>query len=224
MEQTCVHCGKKFQARRVYVERGQYQCCSNKCRKAANRKGVDPKLCRRVCKECGQVFTISPGEFLAGKERHHCSKACQRKRMFISCGYCGKEIEILHSEKRRRRYCSKTCYHKSRLQSRPEQLISEILKDYGIEFEAERPFGDGEDKRKTVHVDFWLSSLGVALEFDGGYWHDEKRNAKAERRKSRFVDAAGGRVVRVRWEDIKDNPERSLLRIILRALQGSTES
>lgn len=221
VDRTCRHCGKTFRARRCYIERSAKegrvgaQFCSRKCWKLARGRGVPESQLIRTCETCGQTFRFSPGEFLSGKARRHCSMKCRERRKIMICETCGKEFERQQNENRR--YCSRACYHRSRLASQPEMLVEWILKEHGIEYETEWPIG-------IFHVDFLLPKLRIALEVDGGYWHDEKERPVSRAKKERLIRERGLTLVRIPEVHLKKNAEREVLRPIMRAVQAGMRS
>jgi very-short-patch-repair endonuclease len=100
-------------------------------------------------------------------------------------------------------------------------MIEEILMEYSIKYAVEVPISGEQDKRNELHLDFVLPLLRIALEYDGDYWHDQKQNKEAENRKASLVKEMGLYLVRIRQQDIKTDPEKSLLKIILHAAQNS---
>lgn len=52
---------------------------------------------------------------------------------------------------------------------------------------------DGEGKKKEIEI--YLLSLRIAIEYDGGYWHERKAERDCE--KNRFLNENGIYVIRI---------------------------
>jgi very-short-patch-repair endonuclease len=177
---------------------------------------LNPALLLRKCKVCGKEFKIRPIEFLSGKIRKHCSVECRKRRNVMACKACGKEFEYPRGQSKHRKYCSVACYQRSTWASGIELLVEEILKEYGIEYKAEVALGN-------YSIDFVLPRLNIALEVDGSYWHGTsgklKSRVKTREKKDRLITEAGYRSVKVSEEELKEEPERKVLKNILASLQ-----
>ena len=102
-QRTCKHCGA------VFIGRPNGTFCSNKCTTEANRR---PKI-QRVCKQCGTHFALDRNQIDRG-QGSYCSRACQyegqkRPRRIYTCLCCGKVFEDPTRNKRKRKYCSRSC-------------------------------------------------------------------------------------------------------------------
>ena len=187
----------------------------------AGRKGLNPKLLIRKCKTCGKTFRIKPIEFLSGKIRKHCSVECRRRRGVMTCEGCGQEFEFQLSEASHRKFCSVACYRRSRWASSLELLVEEILKEYQIDYRREIAVG-------RYSIDFVLSHFDVALEVDAAYWHttleETETRQKGKESKEQLIIEAGYALVRLSQSELKDHPERKVLKSIFAALQAQPQS
>lgn len=174
---TCAYCGKEFEARKIYFERGSAKHCSMECRRTAARGGIPRAELKRTCERCGKIFYIKPAEL--GKNRRTCSKKCQRTQWkTFACGFCGKLVTRKQQIDRKICYCSVHCYRRSRRETEPERRARELIQASGLLFERQAQIG-----RWTL--DFLVAGI-VAVEVDGEYWHgkpgvklrDQKRDAE----------------------------------------------
>jgi very-short-patch-repair endonuclease len=53
-----------------------------------------------------------------------------------------------------------------------------------------------------VEVDVLFAERRVVIEADGGQFHDTAFRRKRDARKQALLEAAGYRVIRLRWEDV----------------------
>ena len=139
----------------------------------------------------------------------------------MTCEGCGQEFEFLLSEASHRKFCSLACYRRSRWASSLELLVEEILKEYQIDYQREVAVG-------RYSIDFVLSHFDIALEVDGVYWHTTLEETETRRegteRKERLIIEAGYTLVRLSQAELKDQPERKVLKNIFVALQAQPQS
>lgn len=64
---------------------------------------------------------------------------------------------------------------------------------------------------KTIKPDFFHSSSKSIIEFDGDYWHGEKRgNQERDRQRDKSIIADGFRILHIKERDYKSNPEQTI--------------
>jgi len=190
---TCEVCERSFSIPAVIAER--YTVCSWKCRTA----GGEIVNCER----CGKPFRRKPSEH----RRRHCSEECYRPPHYITCATCGKRTRVVPANERR--FCSVACYRRHVGETSLEARVREGLEELGLPFEQEKRVG-------RYSIDFALYFLGVALEADGTYWHQDKRR---DARKERALAKAGWKVVRVTEDEIMRAPD--VARLLRKRLKAS---
>ena len=70
-------------------------------------------------------------------------------------------------------------------------------------------------------VDFWFPSLRVAVETDGARFHATAAKRARDARKDAALEAAGVRVLRLRWADVTRDPMGTAAAVRAAARQGS---
>jgi very-short-patch-repair endonuclease len=63
---------------------------------------------------------------------------------------------------------------------------------------------------KTYEVDFLWRERKLAVETDGGRYHDNPAAGARDSRRNRALAAAGYRIPRLGWEDLRDRPEETM--------------
>jgi len=84
--------------------------------------------------------------------------------------------------------------------SKQETLLAYELLHF-VPFDVDDHIVDA-GKGRNWNVDFVLRARRVAIEFDGGWWHDSDRALSRDRRKLDDLTAAGWRVIRIREEPL----------------------
>ncbi|MEO7557118.1 MAG: DUF559 domain-containing protein [Acidimicrobiales bacterium] len=97
-----------------------------------------------------------------------------------------------------------------------EQLFVEMCAAHGLE----QPTRQCVLGMKAIigRVDFTYLSAHLVIEVDGRAWHESRSDAEADRWRDNQLHAAGYRVLRFRWRDLMDDPER-VVHTIRAALQ-----
>jgi very-short-patch-repair endonuclease len=63
---------------------------------------------------------------------------------------------------------------------------------------------------KTFEVDFLWRKQRVVVETDGGRFHDNPAAQKRDTERNRALSRAGYRVLRIGWEELRDDPDRQI--------------
>ena len=66
---------------------------------------------------------------------------------------------------------------------------------------------------RTFEVDFLWREQRVVLETDGGRFHNHPRAQGRDAERNRLLARAGYRVPRVGWEQLRDEPDRTIAEI-----------
>jgi very-short-patch-repair endonuclease len=66
---------------------------------------------------------------------------------------------------------------------------------------------------RTYEVDFLWRREQVVVETDGGRFHDNPAAGAPDRDRNRALDAAGYRIPRLGWEDLRDRPDATMAEI-----------
>jgi very-short-patch-repair endonuclease/predicted transcriptional regulator of viral defense system len=66
---------------------------------------------------------------------------------------------------------------------------------------------------RTYEVDFLWRREKVAVETDGGRFHDNPAAGTRDSERNRALDAAGYRIPRLGWEDLRDRPDAAMAEI-----------
>lgn len=76
---------------------------------------------------------------------------------------------------------------------------------------------------RTFEVDFLWREQGVVVETDGGAFHSNPMAQKRDAERNQILARAGFRVPRVGWEQLRDEPDRTIAEIgnLLRAPRSS---
>jgi very-short-patch-repair endonuclease len=61
-------------------------------------------------------------------------------------------------------------------------------------------------KLKGFEVDFFWPEHGLVVETDGGQFHNHPRAFETDRRRDQILIAAGFRVMRITWRQLRDEP------------------
>lgn len=194
---TCPQCGALFSVSKKIAHR--YTVCGAKC------KSVE--LGDTACERCGVTFRTN-----LTRPQKYCSERCYRPPVYQACDNCGKRYRVKPTQAGVRRFCSFACWRKHNGETTLEAQVRCALEELAIPFEQERRCG-------RYSIDFALLLLGVALEVDGEYWHqDSKRDA----RKDAALRKRGWRIARVKESEVleaRDLP-KLLKKIVTETIQA----
>ena len=101
--------------------------------------------------------------------------------------------------------------HKSKLtklQTEAEKLLKAMLKSYHIEYEFQKIiyYKDlDENKEKYYIVDFYIPTLDLIVELDGGYHNDPDQKVKDATRTRRLRNKGFKKLIRFKNEEIMQN-------------------
>jgi very-short-patch-repair endonuclease len=98
-----------------------------------------------------------------------------------------------------------------RIRSRMEARLLPLLTEAGLpvpETNARLRIGD-----TTYEVDFLWRRQKVVVETDGGRFHDNPAAGTRDSKRNRALDAAGYRIPRLGWEDLRDRPDAAMAEI-----------
>lgn len=195
VDKICQRCGKRFRVSKNIAAR--YTVCSAECRSA--------NMGDRLCERCGKPFRTN-----LTRPRKYCSEKCYRPPVYQACDNCGKRYRVSPGQLGVRRFCCFACWRKYTGETTLEATVRDALERLAIPFEQERQCG-------RYSIDFALLPLGVALEVDGDYWHqDTKRDA----RKDAALRRHGWAVVRIAEADVLSSSD--LPKKLMRLITGTT--
>jgi predicted transcriptional regulator of viral defense system len=105
-----------------------------------------------------------------------------------------------------------TSYESSTQKSRLETAFKELLKRAP---DIPSPFFNAlvDGQRRTNEVDAQWEREGLAVQVDGFEWHHTRRDREADARSDADLELAGYRVIRLTWDDVNVNGERTLKRL-----------
>jgi very-short-patch-repair endonuclease len=220
---ACIRCSGTFTVSASQLGRRycSYQCCADHRRESGAWPASGERLVR-ACEVCAAPMSLPPSRSAA----RYCSQACivkWRERKFsgsryrpeahvtVNCGWCGATFSTLYCRLKsgRGRYCSATCrasYSARRCQNRvsgEETRFGDALRRAGME-----PLPQHRIGRWTV--DFYFPSWGIAVEFDGEYWHSLPRMIEKDQRKAAYLRGRKVALVRVPERLWLDAPDRAL--------------
>lgn len=168
---TCELCGSTFKKCKQ-GHHGDPRFCSNKCQGASKKT-----LVTHACELCGELFQRKASY---RNRARFCSKSCTFKAMEdslgVACELCGAQFTVSRNREATARFCSRRCKAHFKGESYLEKLLRLALDELGITYQQEH-------KAHPYSIDFFLPEWQIALEADGGYWHqgreahDAKRNA-----------------------------------------------
>lgn len=80
--------------------------------------------------------------------------------------------------------------------------------------------------KKTYFLDFYIKDINKVIEFDGDYWHGEKRgNQERDRKREENLKALGyTQILRVKERDYRANPDKVLQECLDFIKEGNEES
>ena len=175
-----------------------------------------------ICKQCGQPFQVNnPRKNTA----HFCSRKCHNlykktiiglnhplyTRQLRTCEWCGKEVYVKPAKLNEFRFCSRQCMgswiarHIHR-PTTPEIIVSEALKELGLQFETEYKIG-------KYSCDFTLLIPKIVIEVDGTYWHSTPKRKQLDKTKDKFLSEQEWNVLRFKEKDIYQNLTKCLTRL-----------
>lgn len=100
---------------------------------------------------------------------------------------------------------------KMQLRSRMEARMLPLLTHHAL------PIPETNEKLRiggrTLEVDFLWREQRVILETDGGRFHDHPRAQKRDSERNRLLARAGYRVPRIGWEQLREEPDRTIAEI-----------
>ena len=180
---TCGWCKKEFIIPKSQNDRDPEspRFCSRRCMTLARRQGMAKEVTIRVCEVCGKRFNAAPWDIRNGRIRRHCSKICQRRRIIRECRTCKVPFESLASLNQI--YCSVACYRRFQGESQLEAMVREELQFLRVNYEQEVQLG-------RWAIDFVIDHR-IAVEVNGGYWHDSKKVKARDHKKKLEIRRAG---------------------------------
>lgn len=226
IQKVCENCSNSFT---VPPSLNARRFCSYACNlKHRQKTGIWPIQKDRIevkCEVCGGLSLVTKSK----KGQRFCSQKCMlvwrapiisAKRYQIEthahlvCEWCSSEFTTPRSRIKdgRGRFCSRTCrasYVTHRCQSRVsavETKFADALEAKGLKFLRQHRIG-----RWTV--DIYFPSHGLAVEFDGEYWHSLPRVIEKDGRKTKSL-ANRCTLLRIPERLWIDNPEAALNRVM----------
>lgn len=194
----CVGCKKEFEVKASIADR--YNHCSKDCRMAHSSS------VRKNCETCNKSFLHNIADVNRGVDRRHCSEECRRPPHIYRCECCGKESRKVPCEEKRR-YCSTSCYRKSKKSSSLEVAVAKVMDEAGIQYTAEYKVG-------RYSIDFAIIDQRIAVEADGDYWHNDEKDSKRDA----ALLAVGWRTVRIKESVF--NAEKDKLSMVKRLIDS----
>lgn len=102
-------------------------------------------------------------------------------------------------------------YPELRLRSRMEANLLPLLSQGGLPIPScNEMLRIGE---RSFEVDFLWSRQRLVVETDGGRFHDNPQAQARDLARNRALTGAGLRVLRLRWEELRDRPEATIAKI-----------
>lgn len=102
-------------------------------------------------------------------------------------------------------------YPELRLRSRMEAKLLPLLSQSGLPVPScNEMLQIGE---RSFEIDFLWRRQRLAVETDGGRFHDNPQAQARDLKRNRALIEAGYRVLRLRWEELRDRPEATIARI-----------
>jgi len=170
---TCESCGDDFEVRSSRSNEAKY--CSHDCYAESLKNKED-----RLCKECGEEFSVRPSN-----TKVYCSRACagkaKRNRVTLVCEWCGESYEQNKCDEERSRFCSKGCRAKGVADER-SLLVSLRCEECGDEYEV-RPHKVDEQKYCS-HECYWKSKqqqVPLTCDYCGEGYQEPPSRAEASR-------------------------------------------
>lgn len=184
---TCPRCGALFSVHKKIAHR--YTVCSAEC------KGAE--LGDKACERCGDTFRTN-----LTRPQKYCSEQCYRPPVYQACDNCGTRYRVKPTQAGVRRFCCFACWRKHNGETTLEAAVRDALEKLAIPFEQERRCG-------RYSIDFALLLLGIALEVDGEYWH---QNPKRDARRDAALRKSGWKVARITESEVLE--ARSLPKLL----------
>lgn len=209
VKRKCKLCDQDFMKPRSDIRRGKGKFCSTKCQYESLRKRV-----YRECPVCSKQVFARPHEVARGKGVF-CSTECfgiyRDKKRELECDNCGKTYLEKECRVDRSRFCSRNCQgawkaRQNYKQTDIEKITEGLLASCRIEFVCQHPIG-------PYVCDFFVTPNFV-IEADGVYWHSLPINQERDKKKDKYLHNLGYSVLRLRGDDIRNNPAKCYARIL----------
>lgn len=218
----CKYCGNDFS---VPKSNSDQKYCASACKYADYNKNGWPRKnsFEKTCEICGKSFTVTP----SSEDRRFCSQPCmlvwrgpvneakRRKaapKLRRNCDWCGIEYEYGVWADGRSKFCSKTCRTRHRNATCPhftsaeENAFAAHMRECGLSF----------DEQVTINgfvVDFFFPDVGVAVEYDGVYWHSLPSVIKRDTMKNASIKRAGFDMLRICSTEFFSDPTAVISKI-----------
>lgn len=201
----CRYCQSRFSVApsspQIYCSRG---CASQD--HGTKVKGSRALMITTKCPACGKVFSAR-----ATLHQKFCSKECAdisfQRRTTLVCQICLKSFTV-RAKAHRQKYCSRTCrtIGIGKTESYLEKIMARVLAENNIDVIAQYSLG-------PYTVDFAIPDNLIAIECDGDYWHSLPDSYARDRRKDKFLNGKGWRVIRLSETEIKTDTAHCLAKI-----------
>ena len=185
----CSVCNSLYEVIPAQITTSRY--CSPQCRHAAQEHQVEVH-----CAYCDKAFFVT--EFQA-QRREYCSNTCRgkaaRKQVERTCTTCGKTFQVKLSRAERSSFCSHACRRFYGGETSIERDVRLALTRLQIDYVQEHYI-------QPYRIDFYLPQWQIALEVDGLYWHDPRRDSKRDR----YLAAIGVTTIRITDAELDEAP------------------
>lgn len=172
----CDICGKEFECYKKSTQR----FCSNKCNNEWQKTRVGPLNSQFTqelikCDYCGKEHYVKQFRLIDKTIKHFCSIECRQKwfKEFFS-----QQPEYKQTSRDRMLNELETGVI-SNVQSKPQQLIDDLLTNMNINFDREKNI-------KYYAIDNFLSDYNLMIEVQGDYWHCNPISFTEKIRKNQF--------------------------------------
>lgn len=204
-------CNRKFLVKNYLIKKGFGIYCSRKC------QFFDyPDRISKKCLQCARSFDVWPAKSTSAK---FCSKKCadENLRDYVQrvCKNCKKIFMIPRSDTNRGRgtFCGRECYFKYNGETSIEEKTRLALEKANIGFQQEARIG-------FYNVDFLLTKTGAVIECDGEYWHASNKARVRDKRKNKYLQKLGYKVIRFPETYIRNSTLETITRRISESLHG----
>ena len=231
----CQECFSGFSTAPSAARRGNPRFCSKGCgysyrKRTGDHAASKPKI-SVTCEVCSVSSYVHPSK----SAQRFCSQKCMivwrsgilsarryrpETHIDCTCQWCGAVFETAKSrlDGSRGKFCSRQCLGSASV--RKQGRISVREQQFGCALESAGAQIVRQHRIGRWTVDFYSPSFGVAVEFDGEYWHGTESGIARDIRKDIDLRSKGIRIVRVPERLWLQNPSKAV-RLALDGINGA---
>lgn len=203
---TCERCGGPFQVKPSHVAKGRGRFCSKQCAYLSARTLPDA-----TCRTCGKVYR----PYGTNMGTVYCSMAC-RNQYVASLPQDAKEA-LMAGCRAATRGAKQSDEHRRKI-ARSRQDNCKLSEDEQAILTAYQQSGLRPVPLYAVdryNIDFAFPDQRLAVEYDGGNWHNTPKKRAIDERKAALLESLGWTIIRLPRIDKPQNNDAGNERITL---------